>query len=51
MILDRILQARRRQQQRATDREVEQFLLRNGGRFTDDIERRIGERMVSGRWD
>jgi len=30
--------------------EVARYLEHNGGRFTDDIERRIIERFVTGKW-
>jgi hypothetical protein len=32
------------------DREIAAFLERSGGRFTDDIERRITQRLISGDW-
>jgi hypothetical protein len=31
--------------QRAAEREIERFLQRNGGRFSDEIEREISRRL------
>jgi hypothetical protein len=36
--------------QRQADREIAQFLRRNGGKFTDSAEREIERRFLPGAW-
>jgi hypothetical protein len=45
-IYDAIFQSREKQAERA----IVAYLESTGGRFTDSIERRITERLVSGNW-
>jgi hypothetical protein len=49
-ILRRLLEAVFISRQRQAEREVIGYLERTGGRFTDDIERRITDRLVTGQW-
>ena len=46
-ILRRIVQGMFEWRQAQADREIARFLARSGGRFTDDIERRLTERLLS----
>jgi hypothetical protein len=46
-ILRRIVQAMFEWRQAQADREIARFLARSGGRFTDDIERRLTEHLLS----
>jgi hypothetical protein len=46
-ILRRAIQAMFEWRQAQADREITCFLARSGGRFTDDIERRLTERLLS----
>jgi hypothetical protein len=45
-ILRRIVQAMFEWRQAQADREIARFLARSGGRFTDDLERRLAERLL-----
>jgi hypothetical protein len=45
-IYDRVLESRERQ----AEREIAAYLESTGGRFTDSIERRLTDRLVSGNW-
>ena len=36
--------------QRQAERAVAAYLETTGGRFTDDIERRVSERLITGVW-
>jgi hypothetical protein len=49
-ILRRIYDAVFESQQKQAERVVAAYLERSGGRFTDDIERRLTERLISGEW-
>jgi hypothetical protein len=49
-LLRRLLEAVFISRQRQAEREVIGYLEPTGGRFTDDIERRITERFVAGQW-
>jgi hypothetical protein len=49
-LLRRLLDAVFESRQRQAEREVIGYLERTGGRFTDDIERRITDRFVTGQW-
>jgi hypothetical protein len=44
---DALLDARQRQ----ANRELSQFLVRSGGRLTDDIEREMSQRLLRGDWN
>ena len=46
-IFDAILESRQKQ----VDREIARFLARSGGRFTDDFEREMTRRLVTGNWN
>ena len=48
-ILRRVLSAIARWDDRRLEQEAARFIARNGGRFTDDIERQLGERFLRGR--
>jgi len=48
-IFRRIFAAIARSDQRRIENEVGRFLAAHGGRFTDDIERQLGERFFRGR--
>ncbi len=45
-IYDAVIDSREKQ----AERVVIDYLERSGGRFTDDIERRLTQRLVSGEW-
>src|SRR5262249_57123327 len=45
-IYDAVLESRQKQ----AERVVANYLQGTGGRFTDDIERRVIERLISGEW-
>ncbi len=45
-IFDAIFESR----QKRVDRDAARLLARSGGRLTDDIERQITERLVTGNW-
>ena len=49
-LLRRIYEAMLRSRQTQAERVVVAYLESTGGRFTDDIERRITERLISGEW-
>jgi hypothetical protein len=49
-LLRRIYDAVFESRQKQADRVVEAYLDRTGGRFTDEIERRITMRLISGDW-
>jgi hypothetical protein len=49
-LLRRIYDAMYRSRQMQAEREVAAYLESTGGRFTDDIERRLTERLISGNW-
>jgi len=36
--------------QRRAELEAERFIARSGGRLTDEIERQITERLITGKW-
>lgn len=44
---DAVMQARQKQ----ANRELAQFLIRSGGRLTDDIEREMNQRLSRGDWN
>ena len=45
-IYDAVFEARQRQ----AERVAADYIERSGGRFTDDIERRLTDRLISGDW-
>jgi hypothetical protein len=49
-LLRRFYEALFESRQKQVEREVAAYLERTGGRFTDDIERRLSERLISGDW-
>jgi hypothetical protein len=49
-ILQRIVDAVRNSRQRQADREIAAFIARSGGRLTDDIERRMMQRISMPQW-
>jgi hypothetical protein len=49
-LLRRIYDAVYRSRQTQTERVVAAYLESTGGRFTDDIERRLTDRLISGTW-
>jgi hypothetical protein len=49
-LLRRIFDAVYQSRQAQAEREVVAYLESTGGRFTDDIERRLTGRLVSGNW-
>jgi hypothetical protein len=49
-LLRRIYEAMHRSRQTQAERVVAAYLESTGGRFTDEIERRITERLVTGEW-
>jgi len=50
-ILRRIFDAIFESRQKQVDREITRFLARSGGRFTDDIEREMTQRLLTGNWN
>ncbi len=49
-LLRRVYDAVYWSRQKQAERVVAAYLESTGGRFTDDIERRITERLVTGQW-
>jgi hypothetical protein len=49
-LLRRVYEAVFQSRQKQSERAVAAYLEHTGGRFTDDIERRISERLISGDW-
>jgi hypothetical protein len=45
-IYDAVFESRQKQ----AERMIAAYLERTGGRFTDDIERRLTDRLISGDW-
>ena len=50
-VLRRIFDAMIEGRQKQTDREIARFLARSGGRLTDDIEREMTQRLLTGNWN
>jgi hypothetical protein len=48
LIIARVSDAIAHSNEKRANREVANFLARNGGMFTDEMERRIGERFSRG---
>jgi hypothetical protein len=49
-LLRRLYDALLESREKEAERVVAAYLERTGGRFTDDIERRLTERVISGEW-
>lgn len=49
-LLRRIYDAVFESRQKQAERMIAAYLERTGGRFTDDIERRLTDRLISGDW-
>jgi hypothetical protein len=49
-VLRRIFDAIVESRQKQADREIARFLARSGGRLTDDIEREMTQRLLTGNW-
>ncbi len=49
-LLRRVLDAVFESCQRHADREIAGFVVRSGGRLTDDIERRMMQRLTTSDW-
>jgi len=49
--LRRILDAIFESPQQQTDREIARFIARSGGRMTDNMEREIMQRAITGHWN
>jgi hypothetical protein len=48
--LRRIYDAMFESRQKQAERAIGAYLESTGGRFTDSIERRVSERLISGKW-
>jgi hypothetical protein len=46
-IFDAIFESRHKQ----ADRDIARFLARSGGRLTDEIEREMTQRLLTGNWN
>jgi hypothetical protein len=49
-LLRRIFDAIVEQRQKQADRDIARFLARSGGRLTDDMEREMTQRLLTGDW-
>ena len=49
-LLWRIVDAMFESRQRQSEREVESYIARSGGRLTDDLERRMMRRLTTSNW-
>jgi hypothetical protein len=49
-VLSRIFHALFESRQRQADREIVRYLARSGGRLTDDMEREMTQRLLTGKW-
>ena len=50
-VLRRIFDAIVEQRQKQADRDIARFLARSGGRLTDDMEREMTQRLLTGNWN
>jgi hypothetical protein len=50
-VLRRIFDAIIEPRQKQADRDIVRFLARSGGRLTDDIEREMTQRLLTGNWN
>jgi hypothetical protein len=48
-ILRRVFEAIRQSRQRHANRDIEDFVARSGGRLTDNLEREMSDRFLTGR--
>ena len=49
-LLRRLFDAVFESRQKQAEREIAGYLERTGGRFTDEIERRLTDRLIHGQW-
>ena len=49
-VLRRIFDAISEPRQKQADRDIARFLARSGGRLTDDMEREMTQRLLTGNW-
>lgn len=49
-VLRRIFDALIESRQKQADRDIARFLARSGGRLTDDMEREMTQRLLTGDW-
>jgi hypothetical protein len=49
-LLSRIFHALFESRQRQADREIARFVAQSGGRLTDDMERQMTQRLLTGNW-
>ena len=49
-VLRRIVDAVFESRQRQADRQIAGFIARSGGRLTDDLERRLMQRLTTSNW-
>jgi hypothetical protein len=50
-VLRRIFDAIIEPRQKQADRDIARFLARSGGRLTDDMEREMTQRLLTGNWN
>ena len=50
-VLRRVFDAIFESRQKQADRDIARYLARSGGRFTDDIERKMTQRLLTGNWN
>jgi hypothetical protein len=50
-VLQRIFDAVFVSRQKQVDRDIARFLARSGGRLTDDMEREMTQRLLTGNWN
>ncbi len=50
-VLRRILNLIVESRQNEVDRDIARFLIRSGGRLTDDMEREMTQRLFKGNWN
>jgi hypothetical protein len=50
-VLQRIFDAIFASRQKQVDRDIARFLARSGGRLTDDMEREMTQRLLTGNWN
>ena len=50
-VLRRIFDAIIESRQKRADRDIARFLARSGGRLTDEMEREMTQRLLTGNWN
>jgi hypothetical protein len=50
-VLRRMFEAVVDSRRRSAERDIARFVGRTGGRFTDDVERQITNRLINGDWN